>query len=250
VHLQRATADAGLAPEAHYLRGAAYFEAGDYVNAAADLKDLASAAHAEHVLYLLEESYRLTGRMQEARETFRQLNRGYPDSAWLHYLLAEAYENQAENEKAIEEFKASLNKNPAQPNANFAIGYIYWKDQSYEDAKGWLQKELVTQPCHSLASYYLGEIARTDRDAAAAAGFYRRAIQCDNVEAHIGLAIVLSELHHEDQAIQELQRAIRLDSGNETAHYRLAVLYKKLGRKREAAAEYARVKQMHDAVQH
>jgi tetratricopeptide (TPR) repeat protein len=249
-HLQRAAADPSLAPESHYLLGTAHFAAGDYANVATQLSDLRTSAHAEHVLYMLEESYRLTGRVAEARETFRELNRRFPDSSWTHYLLGEAHENQSENEKAIEEYKNALHKDAAQPNANFVIGYIYWRDHNYEAAKLWLEKQLAVQPCHALASYYLGEIARTDQDLNSAERFYRRAIGCDehNAKAHIGLGIVLGELTRSDEAVRELQRAIRLDPKNTTPHYRLAVLYGKLGRKGEAEAEYARVKQMQAAA--
>ena len=249
MHLLRAVREPALASEAHYLLGLAYFESGDYMKATAELEDLRDSPHAEHVLYLLEESYRLSGRVKEARQTFRDLNHRFSDSPWTHYLLGEAYENQSQNEKAIEEYKAALARNPAQQNASFAIGYIYWRDKNYEAAKEWLDKELTIQPCHSLAGYYRGEIARNDQDPQTAAGFYRHAIECDrqNVKAHVGLGIALSELNRDDQAIQALREAVRLDPKNSTPHYRLAVVYKKLGRKAEAQAEYDRVKQIQSA---
>lgn len=248
-HLQRAAADPSLVSEARYLLGTAYFAVGDYPHAAEALRDLPSPAQAEHVLYMLEESYRLTGKIPQARDTFRELNRNYPDSAWTHYLLGAAYENQAENEKAIAEYKAALEKNPTHPNASFAIGYIYWRDRNFDKATPWLQKELALQPCHSLAAYYLGEIARTSQDLKTSKDLFRRAIDCDNgnVKARVSLGIVLAALHEESLAIQEFQQAIRLDPLNPTPHYRLAVLYKELGRKKEANAEYARVKELQTA---
>jgi len=198
-------------------------------------------------LFLLEESYRLTHRTAEARQAFHQLNNRFPESAWVHYLIANAYENQAENEKAIAEYKVALVKDPKLPNANFAIGYLYFQNKDLEQAKSWLRKELTVQSCHTLAFYYLAEMARTGGDPDLASRDYRRALGCDdrNAKAHTGLGIVLAGLHRNQEAVRELQTAVRLDPGDAAPHYRLAVLYRELGRKAESEAEYARVKEIH-----
>jgi tetratricopeptide (TPR) repeat protein len=245
--LRLALADPTLAPEAHYLLGAAYFESGDYSEVATQLNDLRDSSHAEHVLFLLEESYRLTGKVSEAQQTFHQLNSRFSDSPWVHYLMGAVFESQADHEKAIAEYQAALAKNPKLPNANFAIGYIYWQDKAFEKAKPWLNQELSVQPCHALACYYLAETARTNRDLAAAAALYRRSIACEdrNAKTHLGLGIALTALHRNDEAVAEFRRAIDLDPADAAAHYRLALLYRTLGRKADADAEYERVKKIH-----
>jgi len=249
--LRRAAADPALAAEAHYLLGAAYFEAGEFSKVPAELKGLENSTHAEHVLFLLEESCRLTHQAAEARQAFRQLNTRFPDSPWVHYLMGNAYENQADHQKAIAEYQAALAKDPRLPNANFAIGYLYFQDQAPEEARPWLQKELVVQPCHTLACYYLAEMARTGGETEGAVQLYRRAIQCDdaNGKAHLGLGIVLAALNRNDEAIRELRRAAQLLPEDAVPHYRLALLYRKLGRRAQADAEYARVKEIHASGQ-
>lgn len=246
-----ASGDASLAEESRYLLGAAYFETGDFASVAPQLAGLETSAHGEHVLFLLEESYRLTRHAPEARRAFHELNTRFPNSPWIHYLLGNAYENQAEHEKAIAEYQAALASHPTLPNASFAIGYIYWQDRSFDEAKPWLKKELVTQPCHTLACFYLGEIARTEGDSAGAVRFFRRAIECDdrNAKAHFGLGLVLSDLHRDAEAVQELRRAAQLNPEDATSHYRLALLYRKLGQRAAEAEELDRVKKIHAAGQ-
>ena len=247
--LRKAVADPTLADQARYLLGAAYFDSGDFANARTQLGGLEESQHAEHVLFMLEESCRLTGRQAEAKQAFHALNTRFPDSGWVHYLMGNAHENQAEHEKAIAEYRAALAVDSKLPNANFAIGYIYWQDRAFEEAKPWLNRELAVQPCHALACYYLAEMARGEGETSDALRLYRRAIQCDdrNAKAHLGLGIALSQSNRNQEAIDEFRRAIRLDPRDAAAHYRLAVLYRKLGREAEAEAEYARVKQVHDA---
>jgi len=251
--LVKAVADPGLtagaASEAHYLLGAAYFQSGQYKNVAAELRRLEAGVHAERVLFMLEESARLTHDGALARQAFHELNQRFPESPWLHFLMGAAYESQSDNEHAIAEYKAGLAKDARLPNANFAIGYIYWKDRAFADAKPWFTKELDIQPCHALAAYYLADASQALGNKPEALKLYKLSIACNgrNEKAHLGLGILLADMHQDQEAIDELRTAARLDANDATPHYRLALLYRKLGRKADAAAEYQRVQQIHDA---
>lgn len=247
--LLHATADPALSTESHYLLGAAYFQSGRYSKVGEQLVGLEQGSHAEHVLFMLEESARLTGDGAKARQAFHELNQRFPDSAWLHFLMGAAYESQADSEHAIAEYKSGLARDPRLPNANFAIGYIYWKNRSFEESKPWLAKELEIQPCHSLAAYYLGNAAQTLGDKDDALQYYLRSVTCNerNLKAHLGLGNLLAELNRNQEALKELRTAARLDNSDAAVHYRLALLYKKLGRNAESAAEYAKVREIHDA---
>jgi tetratricopeptide (TPR) repeat protein len=247
--LLKASANPALSTEAHYLLGAVYFQAGQYAKVGQQLAGLEQGAHAEHILFMLEESARLTGDNAKARQAFHDLNQRFPDSAWLHFLMGAAYESQADNEHAIAEYKSGLARDSHLPNANFAIGYIQWKERSFEESKSWLARELEIQPCHALAAYYLGDAAQALGEKSDALKYYQRSVACNdrNLKAHLALGILLSELNRNQQALEELQAAARLDNNDATVHYRLALLYKKLGRKAESAAEYARVQAIHNA---
>jgi len=247
--LQRAVSDHNLAPDAHYLLGAAYFQSGQYAKVAEQLAGLDQGAHAEHVLFMVEESARLTGANAKARQAFHELNQRFPDSPWLHFLMGAAFESQPDHERAIVEFKSALSKDPHLPNANFAIGYIYWKDRAFEDSRPWLARELEVQPCHALAAYYLGDAAQALGQKQDALRYFQQSVTCNNrnQKAHLGLGILLAELNRDQEALGELQAAAHLDEKDATVHYRLALLYKKLGRKSDSAAEYAKVQQIHDA---
>ncbi len=246
--LKRAAQDPALAAEAHFTLGADYFESKKYLQAIQELEGLTESAHGEEVLYMIEESNRRLGRVDQAKAAFHQLITRYPDSAWLHYLMGNAYEDQQQFDQAIAEYEAALKKDPDIPNGNFAIGYIYWRQQDTENARRWLQKE-TQKGCHSLANFYLGELARGERDLAQAESYYRRALMCDpsNGEAHLRLGIVLAEEKRITEAISQLKQAIRLQPDSSSAHYHLAEIYSHLGRNAEAQAEYRRVRQIQAA---
>jgi tetratricopeptide (TPR) repeat protein len=244
--LKIAAADSALSAEARYLLGGCYFILSDYSPSVEALQGLDQGPRADHVLYLLEESYRRLGRVPEAGEAFRQLNRRFPDSAWTHYLLGNAYEHDARLDQAIEEYKTALARDPVLPNARFSIGYLYWRQQDLDTAKSWFEQELARQPCHDLASFYLGQIARDGQDPKGAAQRYRQSLACEanSAEAHLRLGIALGELNQNAEALGELRRAAELAPDNPAVHYRLGLLYRKLGRTAESQAEYDTVRRL------
>jgi tetratricopeptide (TPR) repeat protein len=246
--LESAAQNADLAGEAHFLLGADYFEFRQYDKAVTELKSLQGIAREDRVLYMLEESYRLTGHKAEAREAFRQINSHFPDSGWTHFLLGSAYENQQQPEKAIAEYREAIAKDPEIPNARFAAGYLYWRQQDFEQARMWLEAE-AKRGCHALANFYLGEIARGDKEIAKAETFYRRTIACDpsHGDAHLRLGGVLADEKHYREALVELKKAVELEPNQSSPHYHLGALYRQMGRKAEADLEYRKVREIHAA---
>ena len=229
--LHKAARSPATSAQAHMLLGVDYFESRQYAKAIGELKNLQNSGEQDRVLYMLEESYRLTGNKAAARDAFREIDSRFPDSAWTHFLLGSAYESQQQPEKAIAEYREAVNKDPAIPNARFAIGYLYWRQQNPEQARAWLEQE-VQRGCHSLANFYLGEIARGDKDPAKAEGFYRRAIACDasNADAHLRLGVILTDEKRYRDALIELKKAVALSPDQATPHYHLGALYRQMGR--------------------
>ncbi len=246
--LEKAARDPALAGEAHYLLGVDYFESKSYANVVRALAGLNNSAHAERVLYMVEESNRRTGHIEEAKAAFHTLITRYPDSGWTHYLMGTAYEDQQQLDKAIDEYKHALEKDPDIPNADFAIGYLYWRQQDMQNASEWLQKE-ARKGCHGLANFYLGEIFRADKNFAEAESRYRRALECDpaSAEAHLRLGIVLADQKRYTEAAAHLKEAIHLQPDGSSAHYHLAEVYTRLGRSAEAQSEYRKVRQIQAA---
>ncbi len=245
VPLKKAAADPALAAEARFLLGADYFEDKDYAAAAGELRKLDPSFRRERVLYMLEESSRRAGHLDDAKAAFHELMTSYGDSAWTHYLLGNAYEDQQQGEKAIEEYKQAFGKDPSIPSAQFAIGYLYWRQQDPENARLWLEKE-AAQGCHALANYYLGEMARSDKDLPQAESFYRRSLTCDsaNSNAHLRLGMLLEEQKRFAEAAAQLREATRLAPDVSAGHYHLASVYRSLGRQAEAQIEFNKVRQI------
>ena len=66
----------------------------------------------------------------------------------------------------------------------------------------------------------------------------------DWYEPHYQLGVVYEAQQRYEDAIREMNRAVKIDPGFFPAHYRLAVLYNKVGQKTSAAAEASAVKRL------
>ena len=82
---------------------------------------------------------------------------------------------------------------------------------------------------------------------------YTKAVELQpaDADAKLGLAKTLIEMNQTDKALALLEDAVRLEPTNATAHYRLATLYRKMGRADDAKREmelYKKFKEMKEKL--
>ena len=234
-----------------YGLGASNFQAGNYSGAVAVLEPLRKeATFGEGVLYMLEESYRRTGKGAEARQAFLELSSRYPDSALLHKLMGMAYDQQDDFKSAIAEFEAALKADPKLPEVRFGIGLLHLKLHDDNNACKWMQAELELNACYATALYYLGEIERKSGRLDSARDRYAKAVNCapGYSDAHLGLGIVLEAQGRDGEALDEFRRAVKTAPQSSAAHYRLGRALSKAGQASAAEAEFSKARELKSAA--
>jgi hypothetical protein len=76
-------------------------------------------------------------------------------------------------------------------------------------------------------------------------------LQPMDADAKLGLAKALLEMNEDSKALPLLEASVQLEPTNANAHYRLATLYKKMGRAEDARREvelYKKYKDMKDKL--
>jgi tetratricopeptide (TPR) repeat protein len=133
-------------------------------------------------------------------------------------------------------------------------------DQNWSEAARFYQQALKEFPENPKALVSLALALYELQDYAAALQFYRQAAQISPddplpaekmaeiyerqgeiklaVKAYMGVAEQHARLRNVEKAILNWQRVVGLDTTNLTAHSRLALVYEKLGRQKQAVAEY------------
>jgi protein O-mannosyl-transferase len=176
----------------------------------------------------------------------QELGRNAPNSVPAHKLNAEALEMQGKWDEAQREYEEILAKNPDQPSIHYLLGRLLLsKPQgdaaAIQQAREQFQKELQIDPNNAGAEYILGEMARQGGQCDEAVPYFTRAAKLDPTfgDAFMGWGFCLVTLKKYEDAIAPLQMATRLEEGNPSAHYNLAVAFSRTGKRDEAEKEFA-----------
>jgi tetratricopeptide (TPR) repeat protein len=203
-------------------------------------------SHDPDVLFVLVHAYSdLSTRIAQ------DLGRTAPQSVAAHKLNAEALEMQGRWEPAQLEYEGILEKEPNAPGIHFLLGRLLLSKpdagpDAAERAKQEFLKEVEIDPKNAGAQYILGELARRDEKCDEAIPRFSQAAKLDSNfgEAYLGWGACLVALKRYEEAIVPLKVAVRLQQGNPSAHYNLAVALSRTGKKEEAEKEFTIQRQL------
>jgi tetratricopeptide (TPR) repeat protein len=168
-----------------------------------------------------------------------------PDSPLVIQLNAENFEKQGDLGKAIAEYRILLQRQPDKVGIHYRIGGLILSQPgtatSPEEARREFEQELKLNPRNASAEYYLGELAREGSSLPVAIGHYSRAtaLYPGFAEAYAGLGRSLLDSGKTADAVTPLETAARLAPQIPAVHFALATAYQRLGRKQDAAREFA-----------
>jgi tetratricopeptide (TPR) repeat protein len=193
------------------------------------------------VLFVLVHAY-----SDLSTRTAQQLGRTAPNSVPAHKLNAEALEIQGKWDEAQREYEEMIANAPDSPGLHYLLGRLLLSRPepdaaSLTRAKDEFQKELKIDPRNAGAEYILGEMARQQSRLEDAISHFSQSAKLDPSfgDAFMGWGFCLVTLKRYEEAVEPLRAAVRLEQGNPSAHYNLAVALSRTGHKEEADKEFA-----------
>ena len=169
-----------------------------------------------------------------------------PASPEAHQLNAEALEVQGKWDEAEKEYRLILSQNPNMSGIHYRLGRILLSKPDFspavaEQAKAEFQQELAIDASNAGAEYVLGALARQSQQWDEAIQHFSRAAKLDAGfgDAFLDLGMSLVTVKKYAEAIPPLETAVKLEPQNPTAHYNLAVAYRRGGRQTDADREFA-----------
>ena len=134
---------------------------------------------------------------------------------------------------------AALRPDYADAYTNVAIADISW--QRYDDARTHLEKALTLAPKNARALYYRALVERIQGDLSAAVADLREMVAQypRSRDGHRELGFSLYQQHKYQEACTEYEAVQSIDPDDLAAHYILSIVYRRLGRKEDAAREAA-----------
>jgi tetratricopeptide (TPR) repeat protein len=125
---------------------------------------------------------------------------------------------------------------------NVGLTYIEW--EKYDEAREPLEHALALKPNDARALYYLALVERRARHSDAEIADLEKVVtqypDCRDARRELGISYY--QQHRSDDAIQQFKALQTIDPDDLTAHYNLAILYRRKGMKHQAeieAAQYA-----------
>lgn len=228
-----------------------HYGLGEYAAAAPLLKQ--AAAHDAQNLPLrlaLAHSCLWTKQNQCVMDVYREILNLDAESAEADMLAGEALDDMKDNEGSTKMFRAAVKANPNEPNVHFGLGYLLWTQKQYPEAATEFQAELANDPAHAQAMLYLGDTYLQLNKPEDARPLLQRALELSPSLwlASLDLGIIDSDAGRNDEALRELQAAAKLKDDDVNVHWRLARLYRTMGRKDEAKIEFDKASKLNKAA--
>jgi tetratricopeptide (TPR) repeat protein len=230
-----------------------YTQNGDLYEAARIVAQLQKAAPDNpEVLYAAYRTY-----SDLAGESMLALSLAAPDSAQMHQLLAHEDTRQGNITGAIAQYRKAIAIDPHLPGIHFELAELLHTsaDETVKkDAEQEYHAALLENPQNEKAIFRLAEIDARKGNTEQSYKEYTKAVELQpaDADAKLGLAKTLIEMNQSDKALPLLEDAVKLEPTNATAHYRLATLYRKIGRVDDAKREmdlYKKFKEMKEKLQ-
>jgi tetratricopeptide (TPR) repeat protein len=181
-----------------------------------------------------------SGRVEDSIITFRAAQEAFPNSSRIRLGLGSALYVAGDYKDSANAILAAVRLRP-EPRAFDLLGKAY---ESAGDLQPRIRAEfenyLASNPSDPGAYAHFGAILSASTvDGPKARKALERALQLDPnlAAAHMQLGIMEQALGNWNEALRRYRRAAELDGQNAVVHYRLAAVYKRLEKTKEAHAE-------------
>ncbi|MBY0578117.1 MAG: tetratricopeptide repeat protein [Burkholderiales bacterium] len=176
------------------------------------------------------------GKLNEARELYRQVLRKMPSHMETLYLLGTACSQQKRYEEAEKHLRKALGLKPDHPEALNNLGLTLRGLNKIQEAVDCYRRALALSPDYADAHSNLGGALEFMGELDEAESHLRRALQLNpnHADAHYNLGLVLKEKDRFEEASQYFLRGLELKPDFPGAYCDLGVIYKLWGRNEEA----------------
>jgi tetratricopeptide (TPR) repeat protein len=201
------------------------------------------------ILYMAQRVY-----FDLADDTLNKLAILAPGSARMQQVIAERLINDGDLKGATEHYRKALELNPRLPGVHYELAEAILEAapndaEAQADAERELESAVKFDGNSAKIECLYARIAWRRSDMKSAYAHYERAFALDpnEVQAQIGLGRLLVGMDKPQEALKYLRMAVQADPLNGEAHYRLAIVCRKLQLKQEAEKEFHLFQEIKDA---
>jgi tetratricopeptide (TPR) repeat protein len=235
------------------------FYRGDFPAAISDLQASVALEDDFETAYILGVAYLQAKRFSDGQQLFQHLRQTMGDSAALHVLFGRAYTIGHFPESAVAEFRRAIQLDPKYPRAHALLGYSILEfrgEEAYPQARLEFERELKLHPedYNALLLLGLSDVSLRDFPAAEAALLHAIRLHPEEPFAYLYLGEIYSDTKRLPQAVETLEKYIRVVRDPEEvprdvsrAYYLLGQDLRRLGRMEEAQKALANSQRYREA---
>lgn len=174
---------------------------------------------------------------------FKEIQSAEPSNEKSHLGLAYAYQSEKKYDEAIKELAELLYSNQYRAEALFETAWCFVQKEKYDDAVSNLETLINEFPSSSKigrAHQIFGDIMVEKNDLVKAGEEYGLALKKNprNVTVLSGIGRLMALQGKDAEAMEYLNKAVALDSGDPETLYILGIVYKKAGKTTEAVSTF------------
>jgi Flp pilus assembly protein TadD len=161
---------------------------------------------------------------------------------WMRWNnIGIAYLDQLQYEDALHAFEHVVSLRPDYKDGYINLGITYLEWEKYSEARVPLEEALSIHPEDARALYYLALVERRQRHSDAEIADLQKVVAQfpQSRDARRELGISYYQQHRSEEAMQQFKALQQIDPDDVAAHYNLAVLYRRMGMKKQASEEAA-----------
>jgi tetratricopeptide (TPR) repeat protein len=208
----------------------------DHSNAAKHLQNLARREPGnQEVWFLLGKVY-----MRLSEQSLAKMNAIDPNSVLAHEMSGEIMASMKNYDGAVVEFKKAVEMAPQRAGTHYELGNAYWNLGDWDAASVQFQAELVNDLHNCMAKWKLGNILleQNVRPDEALADTDEALSTCPTLtQARVDHARALLKMERYQDALPDLETAVKASPDEPTIHFFLAQAYRALGRAQDATLE-------------
>jgi tetratricopeptide (TPR) repeat protein len=249
--LKRQPASSADAQRLNTLIGMAHYGLAEYKEAVPYLREAASNDQRNLPLRLaLAHSCLWSKQFQCVMDVYHEILDLNAESAEADMLAGEALDELKDNAGAVVQFRAAVKANPKEPNVHFGLGYLLWAQKKFPEAAQEFQAELANDPKHIQSMLYLADTDIQMNQIEDARPLLEKVEKMNSAIplTHLDLGIVYTESDRKPEALRELEIAAKYNPNDVNVHWRLARLYRTMGKKEEAKAEFDKASALNKQV--
>jgi tetratricopeptide (TPR) repeat protein len=185
------------------------------------------------------------GLLADAEAEFEKAIQSDPNLALVHANLANVYDDQGRYDEGINEVNEALRPDPSLPLAHLVSGYINANLGNAAEAQAAFEKTIELDPSVPDAHFMLGLLQIDKGNWGLAVENFSRALDMEMLPLDMSVVYAFRGLAHGsmssyEDALADVDEAIRMESSNAFAYYVRGLVYVDLGERENAISDLER----------